>query len=455
MDLSTLKSVYLLGIGGIGMSALARYFHSHGAFVSGYDRYSSSLTQKLEAEGIAVHYEENIDLIPTDVDLVIVTPAIPKTNTELIHLQNAGIPMIKRSEVLGMLTRHHKTIAVAGTHGKTTTSTLIAHILNKSSGGCNAFLGGISKNYSTNLITNPHSDWIVTEADEFDRSFHQLFPTNAVITAIDADHLDIYGNYDEMLRAFIQFAQQVRAGGHVVVKKGLETLIGELAGKTVLTYDIAKEADYYAFDIKLSSGVNTYSIKTPQGILSNVSLGVPALMNIENSVAAVAMAQLAGCSNNEIADGLRTFKGIQRRFDVQYQQSDIVYIDDYAHHPEEIKALVSSVRQLYPGLPITGIFQPHLYSRTSDFATGFAHSLDLLDTAYLLDIYPARELPIAGVDSHLIANLMINPAKVISKEAALHLSKAFTHGILLTIGAGDIDKLVAPILEQLAKNPKA
>jgi UDP-N-acetylmuramate--alanine ligase len=455
MDISTLKSVYLLGIGGIGMSALARYFHSQGAFVSGYDRYSSNVTQNLEEEGIAIHYDENIELIPANVDLVIITPAIPKDNAERIYLQSTGIPMLKRSEVLGMLTKHHKTIAVAGTHGKTTTSTLIAHILNQSSVGCNAFLGGISKNYSTNLIINPNSEWIVTEADEYDRSFHHLFPTHAVITAIDADHLDIYGNYAEMLKAFIQFAHQVKPGGSIVVKKGLETLIGDLPGKTILTYDIVNEADYFAFDIKLSLGGNTYSIKTPEGILSDVSLGVPALMNIENSVAAVAMAQLAGCSNSEIAEGLRTFKGILRRFEVQYQQSNLVYIDDYAHHPEEIKALVNSVRQLYPGLPITGIFQPHLYSRTSDFASGFAQSLDLLDKAYLLDIYPARERPIPGVDSHLIANQMINPAEIISKEAAIDLSKHFLHGILLTIGAGDIDNLVAPITAQLTKNLKA
>lgn len=451
MEISTIKSVYLLGIGGIGMSALARYFKAKGALVSGYDRFSTKLTLTLENEGIAIHYEEDLDQLPKTIQLVIYTPAIPKDNTELLFLQRSGIPMLKRSEVLGMLTRHNKTIAVAGTHGKTTTSTLIAHILHGSKTGCNAFLGGISKNYSTNLITNANSEWIVTEADEYDRSFHQLFPTHAVVTAIDADHLDIYGTFDEMQKAFVQFAQQVKPGGTVLVKKGLENLIGRLPNKHIATYGIENGADYYAFNIQSNAGLNTYSLHTPQGILSDLSLGVPALMNIENSVAAVAMAQLAGCNNQEIAEGLKSFRGIQRRFDVQYTSPTLIYIDDYAHHPEEIRALVDSVRGLYPEMPITGIFQPHLYSRTQDFATGFAQSLDMLDKVYLLDIYPAREKPIPGVDSQLIAKQMKKQAPILTKTSAIELCDDDIQGVLLTIGAGDIDKLVAPIAEKLAK----
>ena len=452
MDIRSVKSVYFLGIGGIGMSALARYFAIKGACVSGYDKTSTELTDTLQAEGIAIHFEEDLSKIPQDTELIVYTPAIPKDNAERVYLEQSGITMLKRSELLGLLTAQNKTIAISGTHGKTTTSTMVAHILNSAHTGCTAFLGGISKNYDSNLILSPEDTWIVTEADEFDRSFHQLFPTLAVITAIDADHLDIYGTYKELVIAFNQFASQVKQGGAVLIKKGLEHLITNNISAKILTYGVNQpEADFNARNIRVENGVYNYEICTPTGILDNIELGVPALMNIENSVAAAAMAQYSGCDAIEIRNGLKTFKGIHRRFEMKFKHAGLVYIDDYAHHPEEIKALVNSVRQLYPGVAVTGIFQPHLFSRTQDFAEGFAKSLDLLDYTYLLDIYPARELPIPGVDSQLIAGKMLKPCAIVSREEVLKIASDLQEGILLTIGAGDIDKLVAPIEDILHK----
>ncbi len=445
-----LNSIYFLGIGGIGMSSLARYFHQKGIKVLGYDRSPSRLTEELMAEGIDIHFDDNPSLIPSDVDLIIYTPAIPSDNLEYSYIVEKGIPMMKRSQILGWLTREKPTIAIAGTHGKTTISTMTAKILSDSHLGCTAFLGGISKNFQSNFIINEASKWVVAEADEFDKSFLELKPQIAVISAIDPDHLDIYHDYENLVKAFKDFAGLLPAEGLLILKKGLENLLTTAYTCNKITYSLNDpSADYFARDISLNQMKYSYSIQSPHAIIGPIQLKAPAYINIENSVAAAAVALAAGCSNDEIIHGLSDFEGIRRRFDILYQSDDFVLIDDYAHHPEEIKALAISLRNLFPHLKLTAIFQPHLYSRTRDLAEGFSESLSLFDEVFLMEIYPARERPIRGVDSLMIAKKIIQPSHVVSREEAFREIISRKHQVVATIGAGDIEKLALLAQENL------
>jgi len=455
--LTDIKQVYFLGIGGIGMSALARYFAGQGIAVSGYDRMTTELTLQLEKEGIAVHYHDDPTQLPSDLNvddsLIVYTPAIPSHHKELNALVDRGFILHKRAEVLGIICNSQRTIAVAGTHGKTSVSTMIAHIMKSSGTGCSAFLGGISKNYQTNLlIDNTGSPWVVAEADEFDRSFLQLTPEMAVITSMDADHLDIYGSHEKVIESFQLFAKQIKGGGFLVIKKGLSAG-DDLSSIKVFNYSITENADFYAENIELQNGFYQFDLKTPEFRIEKLKLNYPGLLNVENAVAASAMAVLAGVSSEEIRHGLATYSGVKRRFDIQLNNGNFVLIDDYAHHPEELRATIQSVRDIYKDRTITGVFQPHLYSRTKDFAAGFAKSLDLLDEIVLLDIYPARELPMEGVTSELIYNQMQNSnKKLCNKKELLHLAVSFKPGIVLMMGAGDIDTMVQPVKEQLLKH---
>jgi UDP-N-acetylmuramate--alanine ligase len=457
LKLTDIKQVYFLGIGGIGMSALARYFASHGIAVSGYDRTATELTLQLEKEGIAVHYKDDPSKLPSGLtiedSLIVYTPAIPADHQELNILINRGFMLHKRAEVLGIICNSQRTIAVAGTHGKTTVSTMVAHILKSSTIGCAAFLGGISKNYQTNLLLDDTgSPWIVAEADEFDRSFLHLKPELAVITSMDADHLDIYGSHEKVIESFQLFAGQIKQGGALVLKKGLSVGDG-LSSLRIFDYSITEKADFCAENIELKHGFYQFDLKTPTFRIEKLVLNYPGLLNVENAVAASALAILAGVSPDEIRQALATYSGVKRRFDIQLNNEIFVLIDDYAHHPEELRATIQSVRDIYKGRTITGVFQPHLYSRTKDFAAGFAKSLDLLDEIVLLDIYPARELPMAGVSSALIFNQMQSHHKIMcSKNQLLGLAASFKPGIILMMGAGDIDTLVEPVKKQLLKH---
>lgn len=442
MNLEELRSVYFLGIGGIGMSALARFLHHRGVRVSGYDRTPTRLTSELIAEGISIHFDENPEAIPADTQLVVYTPAIPREHKEWNTIYQRDLPLMKRSEMLGVISASMPSVAVAGTHGKTSTSTMLAQILYSSEQGCLAFLGGISKNFDTNYLNAPPARWMVTEADEFDRSFLHLNLQLAAITAIDADHLDIYLTYDNLLAAFQQFAAKINPSGFLVIRRGLKHLIQRHTQARIFTYagDDAT-ADYYAQNIRCEGLFYRYDIHTPAGVLEGVEMHIPARINIENSVAAAALAQLAGASTEEIIRGLSAFRGIRRRFDIIYSSGDFVYIDDYAHHPEEIRALALSLRDLFPNQKLTAIFQPHLYSRTRDLADGFAESLSLFDEVFLLDIYPAREKPIRGVTSKMIARRMNPNPPIITHQAAFNLIVSRRQGVVVTVGAGDIDKL--------------
>ncbi len=440
------RIIYFLGIGGIGMSALARYFMAKGYQVNGYDRTPTSLTASLIQEGMAIHFTENIELIPAETGLVIYTPAIPSTNTELLYLQKSGIRMMKRAEVLGMLSSEYKTIACAGTHGKTTTSTLLAYLMQQSATGCQAFLGGISRNFDTNLLISDTSPYLVAEADEYDRSFLQLHPYIAIITSMDADHLDIYGDHAAINEAFVQFAANVVTQGSLILKKGLKLEIHERADLKIYSYAVNSAADFYATNIRLVNGKYQFDFIYPNGEINNLTLGIPGLYNVENTVAALAACILAGVKPEELSRSLPEFKGVKRRFDVRINNENIVYIDDYAHHPEEIKACISSVRDMFPGRRLTGIFQPHLYSRTRDFAAEFASSLSLLDELLLLPVYAARELPIPEIDSaYLLSLIQHGNAKLVEKEDIPGILIAKNTELLLTMGAGDIDSLVEPI----------
>jgi len=456
LKLTDIKQVYFLGIGGIGMSALARYFASQGIAVSGYDRTSTELTLQLEKEGIAVHYEDDPAQLPSDLNvadsLIVYTPAVPASHQELNVLIARGFPIHKRSEVLGIICNSQRTIAVAGTHGKTSVSTMTAHILKSSTIGCAAFMGGISKNYKSNLLLDDTgSPWIVAEADEFDRSFLQLKPELAVITSMDADHLDIYGSHEKVIESFQLFAAQVKEGGALVLKKGL-SVGADLPNIRIFTYSITEHADYCVENVMLKSGFYQFDLVTPDFRIKKLVLNYPGLLNVENAVAASALALLAGVSPEEIRKALATYSGVKRRFDVQLNNGIFVLIDDYAHHPAELRATIQSVRDIYKGKKLTGVFQPHLYSRTKDFAAGFAQSLDLLDEIVLLDIYPARELPMEGVSSEMIFKLMKKRKKIIcTKEELPVVSGLFKPGIVLMMGAGDIDTLVEPVKKQLLK----
>lgn len=451
-----MRQYYFLGIGGIGMSAIARYFHQKGHLVGGYDLTRTPLTQALEDEGIKIHYDDNISLIPVrfmDIEntVVVYTPAIPANHSELEFFTKGHFTLLKRSEILGELTHGQNALCVAGTHGKTTTSTLLAHLLNQRAQKVNAFLGGIAKNYDTNLLTSKQSNDVVVEADEYDRSFLRLTPEMAIITATDADHLDIYGSHEELLKGFADFTSLIKPGGTLVVKKGLELVQNTNPAVTVYQYSSTEKADFYAENIVTQNGQLFFDFISPKGRIEQVELGVPVLINVENAVAAMAIAQLNGTTDEELRAGVASFKGNKRRFDIQVKNNKYVYLDDYAHHPAEIEACVKSIRHLYPDKKICGVFQPHLYTRTRDFASEFAQSLSQLDDVILLDIYPARELPIKGVTTELIAkNIKHKNITICSpKEALVEELKNHTFDVLLTIGAGNIDQEVPKVTQYI------
>lgn len=449
-----IKNVYFLGIGGIGMSAIARYFNSKGVNVSGYDRTPSPLTGQLEQEGIKIHYESRISEIPSDIagTLVIYTPAIPEDFEELVYVRSNGYKYCKRSRALGEIAKGQECLAVSGTHGKTTTSTLLAHILTQSGEGCNAFLGGISKNYDSNLLLSGNRV-LVAEADEFDRSFLQLFPKLALITATDADHLDIYNNREHVIEAFSSFASQVEKAGAVVIKKGVDVSLANVEAKTY-RYSFDTPCDFYASDITpLDGGKFDFTINYPTGKIEHCTVGIPGWVNVENAIGASALALLHGAAPKKIREALATFQGVRRRFDIRVNENGLAYVDDYAHHPAEIAASISSIRNIFPGRKICGIFQPHLFTRTRDFAPGFAESLSKLDVLGLLPIYPAREEPIEGVSSKIIFDIVsIADKHLIEKDELLAFVRDHRDYCIVTLGAGDIDRFVRPIEECLRES---
>lgn len=445
MDVSKLKRVYFLGIGGIGMSALARFFKAQGAIVSGYDRMPTALTNQLIAEGMQIHFTDDVTLIDKEAELFIYTPAIPKDMQERVWLETNQAPLYKRSDALQWITQSLYAITVAGTHGKTTVSTMIAYLLRETGFGCNAFLGGISVNYGSNYWGSPNKVAVV-EADEYDRSFLKLFPDVAVLTAMDPDHLDIYGTPRAVEEAFIQYTHNIKPSGTLVVKHGLKQA-HELNNTCTISYSLSDtHADVYGYDIENRNGGYKFQIMGKGWAMHDVVLPIGGLHNVENAIAAITVAHLQGISHDSIKQALSGFKGIKRRFEYIINTGDTVYIDDYAHHPEELHALISSAKKLFPHMECVVMFQPHLFSRTNDFATGFAQSLSEADEVILLDIYPARELPMPGVTSELISKQMTTtPVNILSKEDAVQSMKQHKHKLVITAGAGDIDKLIEPI----------
>lgn len=453
MELKDIKSVYFVGAGGIGMSAIARYFLHKGLVVAGYDKTPSELTHQLEKEGMMIHYEENVNLIPEAcrqplTTLVVYTPAIPSTHAELKYFHDNNFVIEKRAQVLGTLTRTHKGLCFAGTHGKTTTSTMCAHIMHQSHLDCNAFLGGISKNYGTNYILSTHSDYVVIEADEFDRSFHWLRPWMSVITSTDPDHLDIYGTKEAYLESFRHYTELIQPGGALIIHKDLEMKQHVQEGVKVYNYS-REEGDFHAENIQIKNGTITFDFISPVEIVKNVELGQPIPINIENGVAAMAMAQLNGCTAEELREGMRTYGGVDRRFDFKIKNDRHVFLSDYGHHPKEILQSAKSLKELYSDRKITAIFQPHLYSRTRDFYKDFADALSHFDEVILTEIYPAREQPIEGVTSKLIYdNLRPNiEKKMIQKDDVLNFVKAHDFDVLVVLGAGNLDNYVPEIAE--------
>ena len=452
MELKDIKAVYFVGAGGIGMSAIARYFLNKGMTVAGYDKTPSELTHNLEKEGMQIHYEENVNAIPQECrdashTLIIYTPAIPAEHKELVFFRERGFDIQKRAQVLGTLTRTHKGLCVAGTHGKTSTSTMCAHIMHQSSVDCNAFLGGISKNYGTNYILS-ESDYVVIEADEFDRSFHWLRPWMSVITATDPDHLDIYGTKEAYLERFRHYSTLIQPGGALIIRKGLEMKAEVQEGVRVYEYS-RDEGDFHAENIKIENGGITFDFVSPIENVPNVTLGQPIPINIENGVAAMAMAQLNGCTADELRNGMATYGGVDRRFDFKIKDSRHVFLSDYAHHPKEIYQSAKSMRELYQNRKITAIFQPHLYTRTRDFYKDFASALSQLDEVVLCDIYPAREQPIPGVTSKLIYDNLAEGVEksMIRKEDVLDFVRSRDFDVLIVLGAGDLDNYVPQIAE--------
>lgn len=452
-----IQTYYFLGIGGIGMSALARYFAAKGAHVLGYDRTPSPLTKELEAEGIAVQYDDSLDTVKAlDVanTIVVRTPAVPEDMAVYVWLKEQGFQILKRAEVLGLVTRSERALCVAGTHGKTTTSTMLAHILHQSHVGANAFLGGIANNYGTNLLLDQKSDLVVVEADEFDRSFHHLTPHISVITSMDPDHLDIYGTEEVYRESFMHYASLVQEA--LVVKNSLQLTVDKLQAR-VYTYAVGEKADFYADNIRVANGEIRFDFHTPQQSVEDVQLGVPVWVNIENGVAAMAVAWLMGATDEELREGMRSFSGVYRRFNVHVNTPQITYIDDYAHHPMELKASIESVRKLYPERYVIGVFQPHLFSRTQDFAEEFAAVLSQLDEVALLPIYPAREEPIQGVTSEwLMDKVQTKRALVLPDILAKYLRERVKNClakekncVVITMGAGDIDRQVQKIAKAL------
>ena len=445
MELNEIKSVYFIGAGGIGMSALARYFLAKGMRVGGYDRVSTELTRHLEAEGADLHYEDDVTLIKDCFKdkastLVVYTPAIPHDHSELRFFAAGGYEMQKRAQVLGTLSRAMKALCVAGTHGKTTTTTMAAHLLHESRVGCNAFLGGISKNYATNYLFSASSPYVVVEADEFDRSFHQLRPWATVITATDADHLDIYGTEEAYLESFSHYSSLVQPGGALIMHTGLKMQARPQQGVRVYSYSRG-EGDFHAENIKIGGGEIEFDYKSPLGDIDGVRLGVPVSINIENGIAALALAQLAGAEPEELRKAMLSFEGVERRFDFKVKNQHHVVLSDYAHHPEEIRQCVLSLREVFDNRRLTAIFQPHLYTRTRDFYKEFAASLSLFDEVVLTEIYPARELPIEGVSSALIYDNIAPGADkyMIHKDDVLNFVSAHPTDVLVVLGAGDLD----------------
>lgn len=488
MIVKNLHTVYFLGVGGIGMSAIARYFNSLACKVVGYDKTKTHLTEKLAKEGIEIHYEENVALIPSAIKeqeegtLVIYTPAIPKENKEFVFLNQQGIKLWKRSEVLGLISQNYFTIAVAGTHGKTTTSSIVAHILNESGVNCIAFLGGISLNFNSNLLLNENTPTsqleennaeslskdsnstnvsdndqhrltvLVVEADEYDRSFLTLSPDIALITSIDADHLDIYGDANSMKEAYSEFAGKIKDGGTLISKQFILDALSIRSDVHLSSYSVTDKAATFAKDVRIEEGDYVVDIVCEANELSEVKIGLPGIHNVENAIGAFAIGQKLGIAPTKIKTALATYKGVYRRFETHLKTKNIVYIDDYAHHPSELEMSIQSAKELYPGKKITGIFQPHLYTRTRDFVDGFAQSLSALDELILLDIYPARELPIAGVTSQMVLDKVTCSVKSIVAKADLLTALAEKNiEVLLTLGAGDIDVFVQPIKEHLLK----
>lgn len=459
MELKDIKAVYFVGAGGIGMSAIARYFIRKGVVVAGYDKTPSELTKQLEREGALLHYEETVDEIPHACRdpkqcLVIYTPAIPAEHKELQYFRANGFTVEKRAQVLGTLTRTHKGLCVAGTHGKTSTSTMCAHILHQSHIDCNAFLGGISKNYSSNYIISAESDYVVIEADEFDRSFHWLRPWMSVITATDPDHLDIYGTKEAYLESFRHYTTLIQPGGALIIHRGLEMHADVQPGVKVYEYS-RTEGDFHAENIRIDNGTITFDFVSPIENVKDVELGQPVPINIDNGIAAMAMAQLAGCTAEELKYGMKTYRGVDRRFDFKINDSRHVLLSDYAHHPKEIYQSAKSIRELYKGRHITAIFQPHLYTRTRDFYRDFADALSQLDEVILTEIYPAREQPIEGVTSQLIYdNLRPGIEKsIIRKDDVLDLVKQRDFDVLVILGAGDLDNYM-PQITKIIENKK-
>jgi len=462
VDIKSANTVYFLGIGGIGMSALARYFKHLGKEVAGYDRTPSPITDQLQSEGVIIHFDDSIENIPEvyrntpSSTLVVYTPAIPANHAGFNYLKTKGFQLFKRSEILGHITLNYRTIAVAGTHGKTSVSTTVAHLLKQSPLDCLAFLGGISKNYNTNLILpqNPEfeSKLAVVEADEFDRSFLTLNPSIALITSMDADHLDIYGNKENVVKSFNQFVKKIEPKGKIIYKKGL-TLLPENLPEKHYTYSLMDKADFFAINLKMNNkGLYSFDLVTPFGTINHLQSGVPGKTNAENAVAAASLAYLAGLDEAFIRENLKSFKGVNRRFDFQINTESLVYVDDYAHHPEELKAFIGSMKEMFPGKRLTGIFQPHLFTRTRDFADEFAKSLDLLDELILLEIYPAREEPIAGVSSNIIYDkVKIKQKTICPIENLLNHLNGKKFEVLLTMGAGNISEKVGEIKSMYSK----
>ncbi len=458
MEAKDIKAVYCIGAGGIGVSAIARYFIHRGLVVGGYDKTPTELTSRLEKEGMLIHYNEDIEEIPhacrkKDSCLVIYTPAIPETHKELVYFRQNGFEIQKRAQVLGTLTQQMKGLCVAGTHGKTTTSTMCAHIMHQSHLDCNAFLGGISKNYGTNYILSK-SDFVVIEADEFDRSFHWLSPYMSVITATDPDHLDIYGTKEAYLESFRHYTELIQPGGALIIHRDLE--MKEQLQQGVRRYDYSRdEGDFHAENIRIENGTITFDFVSPIESVPNIELGQPVPINIENSVAAMAMAQLAGCNAEELRYGIKTYGGVDRRFDFKIVSDKLVFLSDYAHHPKEIYQSAKSIRELYKDRHITAIFQPHLYTRTRDFYKEFADALSQLDEVILTEVYPARELPIEGVSSQLIYDNLKPGVKkqMINKNEVLELVKQRDFDVLIVLGAGDLDNQV-PQMAKILQSKK-
>lgn len=443
MDAGDIRKAYFVGIGGIGMSALARYFQSQGADVHGYDKTPSPLTEKLSGEGMHIHYDDRPDLIPGDIDLAVVTPAVPKSLRELHALRQTGTPVMKRAEVLGLISQKYPTIAVAGTHGKTSVTALIAHLMHNANIPVTAFIGGILKNTGSNCIISQKPEYVVIEADEYDRSFLQLSPNIAVITAIDADHLDIYGSKGNLEKSFMEFASGTDKHGKVFVEKNA---VSAFSGQNISTYGLSAEADNCITEHRIEEGFQQFSYRNADISIDDLRFHLPGEYNLKNAAAAVSVALHCGVPASKIREGLISFEGVERRFDIRHRGRHKIYIDDYAHHPEEIRACINAIRTLFPAKRLTGAFQPHLYSRTADFADAFAKSLELLDEVILLPIYPAREEPLPGVTSEMIYNKMRHKKKYLAeKKNFIEITDILQPELFVTMGAGDIDRFVEPL----------